>query len=81
MILSARHKVASFIRSVLIEAPAATVFAFHEREDALALLTPGFPPVRVLSRSGGIAGIWKPKIFGQWVFSSAHVCIVLPCCS
>jgi len=30
------------------------VFAFHEREDALALLSPPFPPTRVISRTGGI---------------------------
>jgi ligand-binding SRPBCC domain-containing protein len=31
------------------------VFGFHERDDALALLSPAFPRVRVLRRSGGIA--------------------------
>ena len=31
------------------------MFRFHEQENALALLTPAFPPVRVLSRTGGIA--------------------------
>ena len=43
-----------FVRSVLIQAPVEKVFAFHERDDALQLLTPAFPPVRVISRSGGI---------------------------
>ncbi len=45
---------ATFLSSVLIEAPVAAVFAFHEREDALALLSPPFPPVLVLRRDGGI---------------------------
>lgn len=39
----------------MISAPVDAVFAFHEREDALELLTPAFPPVRVISRTGGIA--------------------------
>ena len=44
----------TFTKSVLINAPVAKVFGFHERDDALALLTPAFPPVRVISRTGGI---------------------------
>lgn len=44
----------TFVRSVLIDAPVSTVFRFHEREDALSLLSPPFPPLRVVSRSGGI---------------------------
>lgn len=43
-----------FSRSVTIQAPASAVFAFHEREDALRLLSPAFPPVRVVRRTGGI---------------------------
>lgn len=43
-----------FVRSVLIEAPVDDVFRFHEREDALTLLSPAFPPVRMVSRTGGI---------------------------
>jgi ligand-binding SRPBCC domain-containing protein len=46
--------VPAFVQSVLIDAPVEDVFRFHEREDALALLTPPFPPVRVISRTGGI---------------------------
>ena len=46
--------VATFVKSSLIDAPVPAVFAFHEREDALALLSPAFPPVRVISRTGGI---------------------------
>ncbi len=44
----------SFVKSVVIDAPVEKVFAFHEREDALELLTPAFPPVRVISKTGGI---------------------------
>jgi len=46
--------VPAFAKSVLIDAPLKTVFGFHEREDALALLTPAFPRVRVISRTAGI---------------------------
>lgn len=44
-----------FVKSVWIAAPVETVFAFHERADALELLSPPFPPVRVIRRDGGIA--------------------------
>lgn len=43
-----------FIKSVLVNAPVEVVFAFHEREDALKLLSPPFPPVRVIQKEGGI---------------------------
>lgn len=43
-----------FVKSSVIDAPIHVVFGFHEREDALPLLTPRFPPARVLSRRGGI---------------------------
>ena len=38
----------------MINAPVEAVFAFHERPDALLLLTPPFPPVKVVSKSGGL---------------------------
>ena len=41
-----------FTKSVVIEAPVEKVFAFHEREDALALLTPPFAPIKVTRRGG-----------------------------
>jgi ligand-binding SRPBCC domain-containing protein len=44
----------TFLKSVLIEAPVEVVFAFHERADALQLLSPSFPPVRIVRRTGGI---------------------------
>ena len=43
-----------FVRSIEIDAPVADVFAFHERDDALERLTPSFPPVRVVSKTGGV---------------------------
>ena len=43
-----------FVRSVVVDAPVAVLFAFHERPDALALLTPAFPPIRVVQHVGGI---------------------------
>jgi ligand-binding SRPBCC domain-containing protein len=46
--------VPTFVRQVLVNAPVDVVFAFHEREDALPLLSPAFPPVRVVERTGGI---------------------------
>ena len=41
-----------FVKSVLIDAPVCEVFRFHERPDALALLSPAFPPVRMTGRTG-----------------------------
>jgi ligand-binding SRPBCC domain-containing protein len=46
--------VATFAKSVLIDAPVGAVFGFHERGDALSLLTPTFPAVRMISRTAGI---------------------------
>ena len=39
----------------MVDAPVGEVFGFHERADALQLLSPAFPPVRVIRRDGGIA--------------------------
>ena len=44
----------TFVRSLIVHAPVEHVFAFHEREDALPRLSPPFPPIRVVSREGGI---------------------------
>jgi ligand-binding SRPBCC domain-containing protein len=38
----------------MIEAPVAAVFAFHESPGALQLLSPPFPKVRVIRKTGGI---------------------------
>ena len=45
---------AQFVRSIVIHAPVQRVFGFHEREDALTLLTPKFPPSKLISKTGGI---------------------------
>jgi len=44
-----------FARSVFIQAAVEDVFRFHEREDAVSLMMPAFPPVKIISRTGGIA--------------------------
>ena len=36
----------------MIDAPVDEVFRFHERPDALALLSPAFPPVLMTARTG-----------------------------
>ena len=60
--------------SSFIDAPVETVFAFHERPDALELLTPRWPPVTVLRRPTSLAagtvvelriGIWPLAV--KWV--------------
>jgi ligand-binding SRPBCC domain-containing protein len=43
-----------FVQSVEIAAPVETVFQFHEREDALPLLMPAFPPVQLIAKTPGI---------------------------
>jgi ligand-binding SRPBCC domain-containing protein len=45
---------ANFAQSVVIDAPVPIVFVFHERDDALQLLSPPFPPIRIVSKSGGL---------------------------
>jgi ligand-binding SRPBCC domain-containing protein len=44
----------TFRKSIVVDAPVEIVFGFHEREDALQLLSPAFPAVRVIRRQGGI---------------------------
>lgn len=51
---SSKRVMPTFVRAVVVLAPMAEVFAFHERDDALPRLSPPFPPVRVVSREGGI---------------------------
>lgn len=44
-----------------------TVFAFHERPDALALLTPPWPPVRMVRRPASLAaGTIVELRIGPW---------------
>ncbi len=47
--------VPTFVRNVVINAPIERVFAFHERPDALERLSPPFPPLTVIQRTGGIS--------------------------
>lgn len=44
-----------FEQETVIQAPVDVVFGFHERPDALELLSPPFPPLTVLHKSGGIS--------------------------
>lgn len=44
----------NFSRSSLIQAPASTVWEFHERPDVLDLLTPPWQAVSVVRREGGL---------------------------
>jgi len=43
-----------FSRSVFVAASIGKVFGFHQREDALQLLSPPFPPLHVIRKTGGI---------------------------
>ena len=62
-----------FLRSVVIQAPVETVFAFHERADALQLLSPAFPPVRLIRKSGGIeAGGRVEMKIGPFRWTALH---------
>ena len=45
----------TFLKSIVLEAPLETVFSFHEREDGLRLLSPRFPSLQVIRKTGGIA--------------------------
>ena len=54
--------VPTFVRQLVVQAPVEQVFAFHEREDTLPGLSPPFPPMRVVRRTGGIrtgARVWS----------------------
>ena len=57
----------TFVKSVIVDAPVGEVFRFHEREDALLLLTPAFPPVRMIRRMGGIEAGARVEL-RVWVF-------------
>jgi ligand-binding SRPBCC domain-containing protein len=62
---------ARFVQSTIVNAPVEKVFAFHEREDALTLLSPTFPPAKLISKSaGGLAPGTKVVLrvgFIDWV--------------
>jgi ligand-binding SRPBCC domain-containing protein len=48
------ESMSEFVQSVEIAVSVEKVFKFHEREDALPLLTPSFPPVRLVAKTPGI---------------------------
>ncbi len=63
-----------FVKSTLIHASVDTVFAFHERDDALQLLSPAFPPLTLVSRTGGIKTGARVVIrIGPITWVAAHV--------
>ena len=63
----------SFECSVEIEAPVEAVFAFHEHPDALRRLSPPFPPLKVLRRSGGLeAGAEVDLEIGPLTWQARH---------
>ena len=63
----------TFLRSIVVEAPVETVFGFHEREDALRLLSPRLPSLRVIRKTGGIepGSIVELKI-GPFLWTALH---------
>jgi|SRR5579863_2168865 len=64
----------TFVKSVLVHAPAATVFSFHEREDALQLLSPSFPPVCVVRKTGGIETGSRVELrIGPFKWTALHI--------
>ena len=49
------------------------VFAFHEREDALKLLSPPFPPVRLVRKQGGIETGSRVELkIGPFAWTALH---------
>jgi ligand-binding SRPBCC domain-containing protein len=67
-------KTETFIRRSRIAAPAAAVYAWHERPDALEKLTPPGEHAKIIERIGGIEKGARVTIqFGRWPFSSRWV--------
>ncbi len=63
-------------RRIRIPAPAAQVFAWHEREDAFSKLIPPGEPVKLLERSGGIRdGAKTVLLTGRWPFQLKWIAI------
>jgi ligand-binding SRPBCC domain-containing protein len=63
----------TFFKSVIVHAPVETVFGFHEREDALRLLSPTFAPVRLVRKTGGIEmGSTVELKIGPFPWTSLH---------
>jgi ligand-binding SRPBCC domain-containing protein len=69
-------KTETFIRRSHIEAPAAAVYAWHERPEALEKLTPPGEHAKIIERIGGIEKGARVTIqFGRWPFSSRWVAV------
>ena len=67
----------TFLKSVIVEAPLEIVFGFHERQDALRLLSPSFPPVRVLRKTGGIEPGSRVELkLGPFLWTALHTAYV-----
>jgi ligand-binding SRPBCC domain-containing protein len=66
---SIQMKTETFIRRSRMEAPAADVYAWHERPEALEKLTPPGARVKIIERTGGIEKGARVTIqFGKWPF-------------
>jgi ligand-binding SRPBCC domain-containing protein len=62
-----------FVKSVLIAAPIETVFGFHERPDALQLLSPKFPPLQLIRKTGGIESGSRVELkIGPFLWTALH---------
>lgn len=69
-----------FVAHTEIAAPIDRVFGFHEQSDALERLSPTFPPLRVLARSGGIevGGRVSLRIGGLVRWDALHTALERP---
>ena len=74
---STAERMPTFLKSVIVEAPVEIVFGFHERQDALRLLSPSFPPVRVLRKTGGIEPGSRVELkLGPFLWTALHTAYV-----
>lgn len=63
----------TFLKSIVVEAPVEAVFGFHEREDALLLLSPRFPPQHVIRKTGGIEPGSRVELkIGPFLWTALH---------
>lgn len=63
----------TFIMSTIVEAPVETVFGFHEREDALRILSPRFPRLKIIRKTGGISQGSRVELkIGPFLWTALH---------
>jgi len=63
----------TFVKSVFVNAPIEAVFGFHERPDALQLLSPKFPPLRLIRKIGGIESGARVELkIGPFLWTALH---------